>query len=86
MKKALESNKGFIYDTIGDSFFCAFENAGDAVKAAVEIQTDLGKKSGMETVIRVRIGIHSGMAEWNGDRYMGYITLARVASDVGCLW
>ncbi|MCB0727575.1 MAG: tetratricopeptide repeat protein [Ignavibacteriae bacterium] len=79
LKKALESNKGFIYDTIGDSFFCAFENAGDAVKAAVEIQTDLGKEIWDEAVIRVRIGIHSGMAEWNGDRYMGYITLARVA-------
>jgi hypothetical protein len=23
------------------------------------------------------MGIHSGNAEWNGNRYMGYITLAR---------
>ena len=32
-----------------------------------------------EVVIKVRIGIHSGNAEWNGEDYMGYITLARVS-------
>ena len=30
-------------------------------------------------MIKVRIGIHSGNAEWNGKNYMGYITLARAA-------
>ncbi|MEZ4690531.1 MAG: hypothetical protein R3A12_10255 [Ignavibacteria bacterium] len=30
-------------------------------------------------MIKIRIGIHSGNAEWNGNDYMGYITLARVA-------
>ena len=30
-------------------------------------------------MIKIRIGIHSGTAEWNGKRYMGYITLARTA-------
>ncbi len=29
--------------------------------------------------IKVRIGIHTGEAEWDGNRYMGYITLARTA-------
>ncbi|MBS1517823.1 MAG: tetratricopeptide repeat protein [Bacteroidetes bacterium] len=79
LKEALESNNGFIYEMIGDSFFSAFENAMDAVKAAVEIQTELGKENWDEAVIRVRIGIHSGNAEWSGERYMGYITLARAA-------
>ena len=79
LKEVLESNNGFIYDMIGDSFFCAFENAVDAVKAAVQIQTELKKEIWDEAVIKVRIGIHSGSAEWNGERYMGYITLARTA-------
>ncbi len=79
LKEALESNNGFIFNIIGDSFYCAFENAIDAVKAAVEIQTGLRKENWDEALIRVRIGIHSGNAEWSGERYMGYITLARTA-------
>jgi predicted ATPase/class 3 adenylate cyclase len=79
LKEVMESYNGFIYDMIGDSFFCAFENAVDTVKAAVQIQTELKKEIWDEAVIKVRIGIHSGSAEWNGERYMGYITLARTA-------
>ena len=79
LKEALESNNGFIFNIIGDSFYCAFENAIDAVNAAVEIQTGLRKENWDEAMIRVRIGIHSGNAEWSGERYMGYITLARTA-------
>ncbi|MBK6504321.1 MAG: adenylate/guanylate cyclase domain-containing protein [Ignavibacteria bacterium] len=44
LKEALESNNGFIFNIIGDSFYCAFENAIDAVKAAVEMQTGLRKR------------------------------------------
>ena len=79
LKVTLESNNGFIYDMIGDSFYCAFEKSIDAVNAAVAIQKELGKENWDEAVIKVRIGIHSGQAEWSGDRYMGYITLARTA-------
>jgi len=79
LKEALESNSGFIYDMIGDSFYCAFEKSIDAVNAAVAIQKELGKEKWDEAVIKVRIGIHTGNAEWNGEKYMGYITLARTA-------
>ena len=77
LRNAVESNNGFIFKIIGDAFCCAFEIAEDAVKAAVEIQTDLGNEKWDEAVIKIRIGIHSGKAEWNGTDYMGYITLAR---------
>ena len=77
LKKAIESNKGFIFEIVGDAFCSAFENAEDAVKAAVEIQKSLTDEKWEDTPVKVRIGIHSGMAEWNGSQYMGYITLAR---------
>ncbi|MEZ4690536.1 MAG: hypothetical protein R3A12_10280 [Ignavibacteria bacterium] len=42
--------------------------------------TDQTFKSEMEEArISVRIGIHSGEAEWGINKYMGYITLARTA-------
>jgi len=75
----IESNNGFIFQNVGDAFCCAFESSEDAVKAAVEIQINLANEKWDEAVINVRIGIHSGNAEWNGKNYMGYITLARAA-------
>ena len=84
--KAIESNNGFVFEKVGDSFCCAFENAEEAVKAAIQIQINLSDEVcelfGQERKnceIKVRIGIHSGNAEWNGNTYMGYITLARTA-------
>ncbi|HMS35418.1 MAG TPA: adenylate/guanylate cyclase domain-containing protein, partial [Ignavibacteria bacterium] len=84
VQNAIESNNGFVFELVGDSFCCAFENAEDAVRAAIQIQNnlsvevcELSAQKGKNCVIRVRIGIHSGNAEWNGNTYMGYITLAR---------
>jgi len=84
--EAFESNNGFVFEMIGDAFCSAFENADDAVKAAVDAQLSLSKEkclpagqAGEDAVIKIRIGIHSGNAEWSGGRYMGYITLARTA-------
>ncbi|MEO8210786.1 MAG: adenylate/guanylate cyclase domain-containing protein [bacterium] len=77
MKTAIESNNGFVFEIIGDSFCSAFENAKDAVRAAVDAQLNLNKENWKDAEIKIRIGVHSGNAEWNGKRYMGYITLAR---------
>ena len=79
LRNAVESNNGFIFKIIGDAYCCAFEYLKDAVKAAVEAQTDLTNEKWDEAVVKVRMGIHSGNAEWNGNDYMGYITLARAA-------
>ncbi len=79
MNDAIESNNGFTFEIIGDAFCCAFERAEDAVKAAVDAQLNLVIEKWEEAVIKVRIGIHTGNAEWSGNRYMGYITLARAA-------
>lgn len=79
LHKAVESNNGFVFKIVGDAFCCAFEKAEDAVKAAVDAQINLENEKWEDAVINVRIGIHSGTAEWNGSEYMGYITLARAA-------
>lgn len=79
LREAVESNRGHVFDITGDAFCCAFSQPADAVKAALTIQTNLESYQWKDAVIKVRIGIHSGKAEWNGKNYMGYITLARTA-------
>ena len=79
LKNAIESRNGFIFDITGDAFFAAFQNADDAVISAVEIQKKLSVEKWKDAVIKIRIGIHCGYAEWNDSGYAGYITLARVA-------
>lgn len=77
LTEAIESHNGFIFDIVGDAFCSSFEKPEDAVKASNEILIKLNSHKWDEAEIKVRIGIHSGKAEWNGVNYMGYLTLAR---------
>lgn len=77
LKEAIESNNGFVFEIIGDAFCAAFENSVDAVNACYAAQIKLNAEKWRDAEIKVRMGIHSGKAEWNGKRYMGYLTLAR---------
>lgn len=77
LQSSIESHEGFVFEIVGDAFCAAFVSAEDAFRAAVEAQLRLKQHKWNEAVIKVRIGIHTGPAEWNGERYMGYITLAR---------
>ncbi len=79
LDNAVESNNGFVFKMVGDAYCCAFENAADAVKTSVMIQSKLASETWDKVIIKIRIGIHSGFAEWSGKDYMGYITLARSA-------
>lgn len=79
LQNIIESNNGFVFEIVGDAFCAAFVKASDAVKTAVEIQTSLAKEQWNDAEIKVRIGIHSGNVEWNGERFTGYMTLARTA-------
>lgn len=79
LQNVIESNRGFVFEIIGDAFCCAFGNANDAVKAAIEIQLALAREKWEDAAIKIRIGIHSGKADWSGTKYSGYITLARTA-------
>ena len=79
LRNTFESNKGFVFKIIGDAFCCAFENAENAVQAGVEAQLNLASHNWDGAEIKIRIGIHTGEAEWDGSNYHGYMTLARTA-------
>ncbi|MBV6478287.1 MAG: Photosystem I assembly protein Ycf3 [Ignavibacteria bacterium] len=77
LKNAFESHNGYIFEIVGDSFCCSFQKAEDAVKAGIKAQLDITNEKWKETFIKIRMGIHSGKAEWSNNKYSGYITLAR---------
>ena len=65
-------HRGEEIDTQGDSFFIAFRRPGDAVLAAVDAQRALAVHEWPEGAgLRVRIGIHSGQASVEENRYVG---------------
>ena len=79
LRSAIESNHGYIFQTIGDSFSSAFHAPGDAIRAAVKAQIDLHNEKWDDTYIRARMGIHTGQAEIQPDgQYQGYIALSQV--------
>lgn len=79
MTDAIEENRGFVFENVGDAFCAAFQDPLDALRAAVKAQRDLACEDWEVTAIKSRIGIHTGKAEWNDKKYMGYITMARTA-------
>lgn len=75
--EVIDSSNGFVFKIVGDSFCCAFNNPEDAVTAAINTQRKLKNTDWKGMEIKVRMGIHSGEAEFvNGD-YVGYVTLSR---------
>lgn len=78
LAEVIKSNNGFVFKKIGDAFCSSFDNAQDSINAAVQIQQKLIEAFKDGCMLKVRIGIHSGEAEFvNGD-YIGYVTLSRV--------
>jgi predicted ATPase/class 3 adenylate cyclase len=76
LNQAIEMYHGFVFRIVGDSFSAAFHTASDALYAALESQRKLQHESWSPAPIKVRIGIHTGSAQWKGDSYEGYQTLA----------
>ena len=79
LQETFESKNGFVFKKVGDAFCAAFENTEDAVKAAIETQKKLQTEFGGNFELKVRMGIHSGEAEFVNDDYVGYVTLSRVS-------
>jgi len=82
LRKAVESNNGYVFQIVGDGFYAAFHNAVEALKAAlkaaIKAQQDLQNEGWGEITIRVRMGIHTGAAETHGQEYRGYLSLSLV--------
>ena len=82
IEQSVTSNKGFIFKTIGNAFCCSFENDTDAVNSSFDFQKSISTEAWNGTLFKVKMGIHSGKAEWKGNDYSGYITLATVSRVV----
>jgi predicted ATPase/class 3 adenylate cyclase len=78
LREAIESNNGFVFQIIGDAFCAAFYRAGDALKAAYRAQRAMQSQAWGDIRIRVRMGIHTGEAEVQGNEYHGYLALSLV--------
>lgn len=77
LQNSVETNDGFVFKVIGDAFCCSFDSFEKAANAAVMAQRALAGEELDGTSVKVRMGLHFGYAEWNGNDYMGYLTLAR---------
>ncbi|MEW1953357.1 adenylate/guanylate cyclase domain-containing protein [Terrabacter sp. NPDC080008] len=72
LRSAWAAHRGTELGTEGDSFFVAFEAAGDAVSAAVRAQRELTRFSWPEGErVRVRMGIHTGAPTAYDGGYVG---------------
>lgn len=72
LREAVEQNGGVVFETLGDAVYAAFASPRDAVAAALRAQHDLDEASWGEVgPLRVRIGLHTGEAERQGDHYFG---------------
>jgi predicted ATPase/class 3 adenylate cyclase/DNA-binding CsgD family transcriptional regulator len=78
LRSLIEQNNGFVFQVIGDAFCAAFHKAGEALKAAIKAQRDLQDEPWGAITIYVRMGIHTGEAEFDGNDYRGYTTLSFV--------
>jgi Adenylate and Guanylate cyclase catalytic domain len=72
LRDTVESHGGFVFKEVGDAFCCAFASAPDAVDAALAAQRALVEEPWGETgPLRVRMAIHTGVAEERGGDYFG---------------
>jgi class 3 adenylate cyclase/tetratricopeptide (TPR) repeat protein len=81
IEKAVDAHDGFLlkHRGEGDSTFCVFERAPDAIAAAIHVQRDIFAESwNPSTPIHVRMGIHSGESIMRGRDYYGQ-TINRAA-------
>jgi class 3 adenylate cyclase len=76
LRVAIQQSNGFIFQEIGDAVCAAFHKAADALKAALLTQQKLQNEPWGEVITYVRMGIHTGEAEIEGNIYRGYITLS----------
>jgi predicted ATPase/class 3 adenylate cyclase len=85
VRKAVETNRGYVFSTAGDSFAAAFWRPEEALAAAEVAQADLAAVAWpTSVVIRVRMGVHTGTAsERAGDYFGPTLNLAARIADAG---
>jgi predicted ATPase/class 3 adenylate cyclase len=79
LRSAIASADGLVFSTAGDAFAAAFQAPADAISAAAAAQRDLDRHDWPGGAsIRVRMGLHTGIAHQRDDDYFGP-TLNRAA-------
>jgi class 3 adenylate cyclase len=72
LRDAVADHDGRVVDTQGDSLFCVFRSARDAVSATLESQDALAEYAWPDDVgVRVRMGLHSGEPKASDAGYVG---------------
>ena len=72
LRAAVAAHGGRVVDTQGDSLFCAFRSAREAVSAATQAQRELAAHEWPDQVrVRVRMGLHSGEPKAGDEGYVG---------------
>jgi predicted ATPase/class 3 adenylate cyclase len=73
LREAIEARGGYVFKTVGDAFCAAFAEPTDALEAALAAQQSLQAEQWDAAIgaIRVRMAIHTGVAEERGGDYFG---------------
>jgi predicted ATPase/class 3 adenylate cyclase len=72
LRAAIEDADGYVFKTVGDAFYAAFETPRQAVDAAVAAQRAVfAAHWPTSRPIRVRMGLHTGEAEERDNDYFG---------------
>src|SRR5262245_38280385 len=72
LRQAIEGGGGHVFKTVGDAFCAVFETATEALTAALTAQRALaGEEWQGASPIRVRMAIHTGVAEPREGDYFG---------------
>src|SRR5215813_7105007 len=70
--EAVTHNGGAVFETVGDAVYAAFASPRDAITAALRAQHALHDASWGEVgPVKVRMGLHTGVVERQGDHYFG---------------
>src|SRR4051812_34518246 len=81
MREAIAANNGLVFETAGDSYVAVFSAAPDGLIAALAAQRALHAAEWNEPVgrLKVRMALHTGLAEMRPDGYYAQHTLSRLA-------
>ena len=71
LHQAISSHSGRIFKSLGDGFQAAFSSAYEAVIATLDAQRALFREAWGETPIKVRMALHTGMADLHDNDYSG---------------
>ena len=83
IRSAVEDHAGFVFKTVGDAVYAAFQSPRDSLEAAIDSQRALSSEDWTEIGdLKVRMGIHAGAAEFRDGDYFGS-TFSRVSRIEG---